>query len=194
MEQPKHKYVVGLAFSMDLRRLVLIRKRDGSFAEGMLNGPGGKIHTSVEYPINTNALMNKQWHDPSLYSWIHSNGGTFREETPHATMTRTFQKETGLFIPMSYWHCFHIQYWQHTRTKVYFFYTATDEITKAKTMTDEEVIISDHAEIPLFNENLIRDLPYIITMALTHVRNGDIFCLNPEGINLEKQNPTGIMG
>lgn len=39
------EYVVGFLFSVDRRRIVLIRKNHPEWQAGMFNGPGGKVET-----------------------------------------------------------------------------------------------------------------------------------------------------
>lgn len=171
-------YVAGLFFSMDMQRFVLIKKNrepPGIKLIGKWNGVGGRIKTKEQGVSDTREIITVS-------------------ETPHAAMSREFQEEAGVLIPENRWHCFNIQNWQHLKNKVYWMYAAGMEIERVIARTDEEIGVFDWYDFPFDAIELCPTVYYHLIMCKEHVRNGDILCLNPEGINLEKQNPSGIMG
>lgn len=170
-------YVCGFLFSTDMNNFVLIKKNKepvGTKMIGHWNGVGGKIREiRNEHPLA-------------------ERGSRICIETPHAAMSREFNEETGVFIPDQSWHCFHIQTWSHTGIKVYYFFAAQNSLWGVRS-AEEEVKICEWHDIYWGKFKILSDVHYLLHMIRAHVKDGTILCLNPEGINIEKQNPSGVM-
>jgi 8-oxo-dGTP pyrophosphatase MutT (NUDIX family) len=186
-------FVVGLYFSMDLQQFVLIEKRkESTYFGGRWNGVGGRIQQHEQ-------IVRQVWFGNPGNMDNPSRPADFNEvalcpETPHHAMAREFGEETGVYTEPKNWHCFHIQNWEHTKNKVYWMYSAGPYINQVKTITDEKVAVWDMESLIFDNPKKAYDLMYHLYMCLAHVRKGDIFCLNPEGVNGERTNPVGLMG
>lgn len=157
-------FVCGTIFSWDLKRFVVIKKNRPDWMAGKYNFVGGKIEEKPE--------ISGLW------------------ETPRQAISREFEEETGVITQPKNWHCFHIEQYANTtsapdkqRAKVYYLATFGDDINKVKTITDEEVKIMNYEDLTWDPKEFIFNIPYIIAMLLTQVREKTFYSLNPEGVN-----------
>jgi len=126
-------YVLGFAFDAKKEKVVLIKKTRGP-AEllGKLNGVGGKIEPRGSAPRSA-----AEWN--ALF------------EPPAEAMVREFLEETGVAIPDFLWN-FKGQF-SGPGYNVKVFAVCSDEILKAQTMEDEQVIIVRLRALPILEEH-----------------------------------------
>ena len=130
------RYVLGFVMDEKKERIVLVHKNRPNFQVGKLNGLGGKIEEG---------------------------------ETPVEAMKREILEESGLVIDDN--NLNHIGVIEDNKKddkdnfKVDVFHATSSNITKAKTLTDEEVIVFRISDA-LKQENLINHVPQIISTIL----------------------------
>lgn len=187
------EFVCGFLFSMDLKRFPLILKRRGpKVVIGKWNGIGGKIdqmyaerrsdHKRIELPPDRLALYEYIPKEDSPINWV------VVRESPHEAMTREFQEETGVYIGVDRWRCFHIEYF--LEEKIYFMAAFGDEILQVKTITDEEVKLFDKFDFFFDLDStqypLVFNIKYILHMIESRLGAGVFQNFNPEGVNKYK--------
>lgn len=136
------KYVVGFMFNPDLNRVAVIRKSKPEWQRGKLNGPGGKIE-----------------------------GG----ESAALAMVREFQEETGYVTTQTEWAHFADMEGgaNDDGGSFYVAYFATfGLLEQLKSCEAEPVEILNLAELHVLREDVVENLPWLVSMALDRLRDG----------------------
>lgn len=129
----KIEYVLGLMFNEEKDKVLLIHKNRPDFQKGKLNGIGGKIETRKLSNVNV-------------------------RENPLDAMVREFYEETGFYWDS--WDKFCELSGDNYDIEIF---KAFGDITKAMTVTDEEVCIVEVDDLP---KNVMSNLNWLIPMAL----------------------------
>jgi len=125
------RYVVGLRFSEDRSRVVLIRKNRPDWQRGMLNGPGGRVEPG---------------------------------ETILAGMAREFLEEAGVPTDAHEWTPTAMLSVEGDPRREIVFLCSAGDISRARTTTDEEIVVAAVAEIALLP--LVAVIPWVVPLSL----------------------------
>lgn len=140
-------YVLGLAFSPDNKKVLLIEKKTPAWQAGFMNGLGGK----VEYNDRTLALMSN-------------------ESAESIAMAREFKEECGIQTKASDWTLAGIMYNNSENWKVSIFKCICPNIEEFKTMESEIVMLIPVSEAVLNVKSNIRflsNIPWLIQLCLS---------------------------
>lgn len=131
------KYVLGFYFNPEGTNVVLIEKLKPAWQKGKINGVGGKLEGN-ELPTVNRVLL----------------------DTYHTAMAREFKEETGIETKPEDWECFCTY-----RGKDWYMhiFRAFGDVTQAKTMEAEKILVADVNFLPL---NVVNNLKFLIPMAL----------------------------
>lgn len=167
-------YVCGFYISTDLQQFVMIKKNKPEWMRGKYNGIGGKIEK----------IYTGKGDD------FDSGSAIMEEEKPKVAMAREFEEETGVLTSAKDWHCFHIEQYkagnfelQEKGAKVYYFVTIGKDCSKAISMTDEIVSAIGYEDVILSPDLFVFNIPFLLLITLTHIKNNTLLLLNPEGVN-----------
>jgi len=137
------KYVVGFAFSEDMKQVIMIQKEHPHWQKGKLNGVGGKADQQVEETQRTRAHI----------------------ETPYEAMVREFEEETG--VRFETWECYAICEDKKKDITMYCYRIFDNYISECKTMTDEVIkVCSPPAVITLGPPSTLSNIPFLLAMAM----------------------------
>jgi 8-oxo-dGTP diphosphatase len=131
------KYVLGFYFNPQGSKVVLIEKLKPSWQKGKINGVGGKVEGD-ELPTIGRTML----------------------DTYNKAMAREFKEETGIETKPQDWECFCTY-----RGKDWYMhiFRAFGDVTEAKTMEAEKILVADVDFLPL---NVVNNLKFLIPMAL----------------------------
>ncbi len=130
-------YCLGFYFNPEGTKVVLIEKIKPDWQKGKINGIGGKLEGD-ELPI--------VWRTES--------------ETYGTSMAREFKEETGIETKPDDWECFCTYSGKDWHMNIF---RAFGDVTKAKTMEAEKVLVADVNFLPL---NVVNNIRFLIPMAL----------------------------
>lgn len=142
-----HSYVVGLAFTPG-GKLALLRKSHPPEQTGRWNGPGGRVNSPDEWPVQT-----------MVREFAEETGVTIPDKRWHLAARLHVGKmgTGGKFEP----------------TRTIYFWTTRDELVRQATTQGDEIVVRDHVAVWLQLKPLVKHLDWIIPYAL-HVLDGRV--------------------
>lgn len=182
-------FVCGFLFSFDMERFALIKHRESNpitLLAGKWNGIGGKIEDvafKLQDDLNDNQIIVS---GDQLSDYLHKEYSLIEgiNERPHLAMEREFLEETGVKVEAKRWHCFTIEEYEHTKSKIYYLAAFGDDVNKVQTVTDEEIRIFSALDWAFYSDNqVVHNVPYLIHMVVKNIRSGMFKMLNPQGVN-----------
>lgn len=138
MTDNKRKYVLGFMFDKNKENVLLIHKNRPENLAGKINGIGGKIEN---------------------FTKINNSFNLDLPETPLTAMIREFEEECG--IKNNNWTQFCKLIGENC---IIYIFKSIGDITLAKTIEDEEVVIYSVKNLP---KNSLHHINWLIPMALT---------------------------